>query len=112
MEDEVLIEEDKMEMAILMTISRDLVAFTLAVISSDKSGRLMKYNPRSQRVIVLLNGFRVANGVALNRNNSFILVAKTAKNWNAPYVSFYPRPLPAQPLSPHHYSQNLPFLFQ
>ncbi|KAK9107140.1 hypothetical protein Syun_023151 [Stephania yunnanensis] len=55
-------------------------AFALAVISGDKSGRLMKYDPRSQRVTVLLSGLRVANGVALSRNNNFILVAETAKN--------------------------------
>ncbi|KAK9118714.1 hypothetical protein Scep_016807 [Stephania cephalantha] len=51
----------------------------LAVLFGDKSGRLMRYDPKSQQVTVLLNGLRVANGVALSKNNSYILVAETGK---------------------------------
>ncbi|KAK9116262.1 hypothetical protein Sjap_015209 [Stephania japonica] len=51
----------------------------MAVLFGDKSGRLMRYDPISQQVTVLLDGLRVANGVALSKNNSYILVAETGR---------------------------------
>lgn len=46
--------------------------------SGDKTGRLMKYDPITKKVTVLLKGLACANGVAVSKDNSFLLVAETA----------------------------------
>ncbi|KAF8378503.1 hypothetical protein HHK36_029845 [Tetracentron sinense] len=51
--------------------------FLMAIITGDKTGRLMKYDPCSKEVTVLQNGIAFANGVALSKDNSFVLVAET-----------------------------------
>ncbi|XP_021724762.1 protein STRICTOSIDINE SYNTHASE-LIKE 10-like [Chenopodium quinoa] len=43
----------------------------------DRSGRLMKYNPNTIRVTVLVRGLSFANGVGLSKNKDFIFVAET-----------------------------------
>ncbi|KAF2312782.1 hypothetical protein GH714_040027 [Hevea brasiliensis] len=48
-----------------------------AIISSDRSGRLLKYDPNSKKVTVLFQGLSFPNGVALSKDNSFILVAES-----------------------------------
>ncbi|KAK6921835.1 Strictosidine synthase, conserved region [Dillenia turbinata] len=53
--------------------------YLTAVLRGDKTGRLMRYDPRSKKVTVLLNGLAFANGVALSKNMSFILVAETGE---------------------------------
>lgn len=50
--------------------------FASAVISEDKTGRLIKYNRSSKEVTVLLRGLAFANGVALSKDRSFVLVAE------------------------------------
>lgn len=47
------------------------------IISGDKTGRLMKYDPKSEEIMVLLNNLSFPNGVALGQNGQFILVAET-----------------------------------
>ncbi|XP_077236648.1 protein STRICTOSIDINE SYNTHASE-LIKE 10-like [Tasmannia lanceolata] len=49
-----------------------------AILSGEKTGRLMKYDPKSKEVSVLLRGLAFANGVALSQNSTFLLVAETA----------------------------------
>uniref|UniRef100_A0A803L5K0 Strictosidine synthase conserved region domain-containing protein n=1 Tax=Chenopodium quinoa TaxID=63459 RepID=A0A803L5K0_CHEQI len=44
---------------------------------SDRSGRLLRYDPKTKRVTVLLRGLSFANGVALSKNKDFILVTET-----------------------------------
>ncbi|KAF8378502.1 hypothetical protein HHK36_029844 [Tetracentron sinense] len=51
--------------------------YMVIILSGDKTGRLMKYDPRSKEVTVLQNGLAFANGVALSKDNSFVLVAET-----------------------------------
>nr|WRW51050.1 strictosidine synthase [Uncaria rhynchophylla] len=51
--------------------------FISAVLSEDKTGRLMKYDKSSKEVTVLLRGLAFANGVALSKDRSFVLVAET-----------------------------------
>ncbi|KAG6765771.1 hypothetical protein POTOM_029828 [Populus tomentosa] len=48
-----------------------------AIINADKTGRLMKYDPNSKKVTVLHRGLAFPNGVALSKDNSFILVAES-----------------------------------
>ena len=43
----------------------------------DKTGRLLKYDPRTKKVTVLLRGLSFSNGVALNKDNDFVLVTET-----------------------------------
>ncbi|KAJ4850909.1 hypothetical protein Tsubulata_009478 [Turnera subulata] len=50
-------------------------AFTTA----DTTGRLLKYDTRTNKVTVLVKGLAFPNGVALSKNNSFILVAEEGK---------------------------------
>ena len=42
-----------------------------------KIGRLLKYDPRTKKVIVLLRGLSFSNGVALNKDKDFVLVIET-----------------------------------
>ncbi|KAF3431850.1 hypothetical protein FNV43_RR26586 [Rhamnella rubrinervis] len=51
--------------------------FMSSVLSGDKTGRLLKYNISSKEVTVLLEGLAFANGVALSKDQSFVLVAET-----------------------------------
>ncbi|XP_028788693.1 protein STRICTOSIDINE SYNTHASE-LIKE 10-like [Neltuma alba] len=44
----------------------------------DKTGRLLKYDPKTKKVEILLKGLAFANGVALNKDGSFLLVAETS----------------------------------
>ncbi|XAR69598.1 Strictosidine synthase [Bertholletia excelsa] len=52
--------------------------FMASVLSGDKTGRLMKYNKSTKEVVVLMQGLAFANGVALSKDQSFILVAETS----------------------------------
>ncbi|KAK9116267.1 hypothetical protein Sjap_015214 [Stephania japonica] len=47
--------------------------------SGDSTGRLMKYDPSTGEVMVLLRGLGFANGVALSRDASYLLVAETSR---------------------------------
>lgn len=47
------------------------------ILSGDRTGRLLKYVPSSQRVYVMAKGLAFPNGVALSKENSFILVAES-----------------------------------
>lgn len=49
------------------------------ILSGDKSGRLMKYDPQSKRVDVLLQNLSFPNGVALSQNGDFLVVAETSE---------------------------------
>ncbi|KAF2308781.1 hypothetical protein GH714_017862 [Hevea brasiliensis] len=53
--------------------------YILAIMSSDKSGRLLKYDPNSKKVTVLFEGLAFPNGVALSKDNSFIIVAESGR---------------------------------
>ncbi|OIT39778.1 PREDICTED: protein STRICTOSIDINE SYNTHASE-LIKE 10-like [Nicotiana attenuata] len=52
--------------------------FVAATASGDKTGRLMKYNKSTKEVTVVLGGLAFANGVALSKDRSFLLVAETS----------------------------------
>ena len=47
------------------------------ILSGDRTGRLLKYVPSTQSVHVLVKGLAFPNGVALSKDNSFILVAES-----------------------------------
>ncbi|KAG5242568.1 strictosidine synthase [Salix suchowensis] len=47
------------------------------VLSGDRSGRLMKYDPASKQVEVLVSNLAFPNGVALSKDGSSILLAET-----------------------------------
>lgn len=51
--------------------------FMAALLSGDNTGRLMKYDKSSKEVTVLLRGLAFANGVAMSKDRSFVLVAET-----------------------------------
>ncbi|XP_073154953.1 protein STRICTOSIDINE SYNTHASE-LIKE 10-like [Henckelia pumila] len=51
--------------------------FIPSILTQDKTGKLMKYNISSKEVTVLLRGLAFANGVALSKDRSFLLVAET-----------------------------------
>nr|CAN77945.1 hypothetical protein VITISV_044021 [Vitis vinifera] len=54
--------------------------FMLAVQTGDMTGRLMKYDPRTQEVTVLLRGLGGAGGVTISKDGSFILVTEFVTN--------------------------------
>ncbi|KAL5720052.1 hypothetical protein ACHQM5_012759 [Ranunculus cassubicifolius] len=51
--------------------------FVHAILSMDTTGRLMKYDIKTGEVKVLSTGIPFANGVALSKDRSFLLVAAT-----------------------------------
>eukprot|EP00252_Welwitschia_mirabilis_P021752 TRINITY_DN5674_c1_g1_i3.p1 TRINITY_DN5674_c1_g1~~TRINITY_DN5674_c1_g1_i3.p1 ORF type:complete len:397 (-),score=32.56 TRINITY_DN5674_c1_g1_i3:158-1348(-) len=51
--------------------------FMLSLLSGDDTGRLMKYDRKTGKITVLLRGLRFANGVAVSKDFSFLLVAET-----------------------------------
>ncbi|XP_059316150.1 protein STRICTOSIDINE SYNTHASE-LIKE 10-like [Lycium ferocissimum] len=52
--------------------------FVAATASGDKTGRLMKYDKSTKQVTAVLRGLSFANGVALSKDRSFVLVAETS----------------------------------
>lgn len=56
------------------TICRE---YFLAIIGGDKTGRLLKYDPHMKKVTVLQKELAFPNGVALSKDNSFVVVAET-----------------------------------
>lgn len=48
-----------------------------SVLSGDKTGKLLKYDKSSKWLTVLLRDLAFANGVALSKDRSFVLVAET-----------------------------------
>ncbi|CAI0552715.1 unnamed protein product, partial [Linum tenue] len=44
----------------------------------DRSGRLLRYDPRSKKLEVLSEGLAFPNGVALSKDRSFLLVAESS----------------------------------
>ncbi|KAJ9707538.1 hypothetical protein PVL29_002534 [Vitis rotundifolia] len=52
-------------------------ACATAMQTRDKTGRLLKYDPMTKEVIVLLRDLSFSNGVALNKDNDFVLVTET-----------------------------------
>jgi len=51
--------------------------YLLDMIEARPHGRLMRYDPVSGKVTVLLSGLHFANGVALSKNEDFVLVNET-----------------------------------
>ncbi|MCO5584140.1 hypothetical protein L7F22_038063 [Adiantum nelumboides] len=51
--------------------------FFLLVLSGDDSGRLLKYNTRSGEAEVVLRGLQFPNGVALSKDESFLVIAES-----------------------------------
>ncbi|KAG5555898.1 hypothetical protein RHGRI_006523 [Rhododendron griersonianum] len=47
------------------------------IVSGDRTGRLMKYNPQSKETTVLLQNLTFPNGVSLSKDGDFIFVADT-----------------------------------
>ncbi|OMP08476.1 Six-bladed beta-propeller, TolB-like protein [Corchorus olitorius] len=52
--------------------------FLPSIVLQDKTGRLLKYNRSSKEVTVLLRDLAFANGVALSKDRSFVLVAESS----------------------------------
>uniref|UniRef100_UPI0005C9504E protein STRICTOSIDINE SYNTHASE-LIKE 10-like n=1 Tax=Fragaria vesca subsp. vesca TaxID=101020 RepID=UPI0005C9504E len=50
----------------------------LSIATGDKTGRLLQYDPCTKKVTVLLDKLAFANGVALSKDSSFLLVAESA----------------------------------
>ncbi|KAF5750275.1 strictosidine synthase family protein [Tripterygium wilfordii] len=51
--------------------------FISSVLTKDSTGKLLKYDKETKRVSVMLRGLAFANGVALSKDRSFVLVAET-----------------------------------
>ncbi|CAI9099670.1 OLC1v1036526C1 [Oldenlandia corymbosa var. corymbosa] len=54
--------------------------YVTALISGDKTGRLMKYDLRTKQVTVLMNNLMFPNGVALSKNKDYLLVVETTNS--------------------------------
>ncbi|XP_057785081.1 protein STRICTOSIDINE SYNTHASE-LIKE 10-like [Salvia miltiorrhiza] len=53
--------------------------FMSSVLTMDKTGKFMKYDMSSKEVTVLLRGLAFANGVALSKDHSFVVVVETTR---------------------------------
>ncbi|EEF29794.1 strictosidine synthase, putative [Ricinus communis] len=51
--------------------------YIYAILSGDKSGRLLRYDPEDKKVRILLGNLSFPNGVALSKDGNFILIAET-----------------------------------
>lgn len=51
--------------------------FFSALISSDRTGRVMKYDMKTKQTTVLLNNMALPNGAALGKDGSFLLIAES-----------------------------------
>ncbi|KAL5059233.1 hypothetical protein RYX36_030837 [Vicia faba] len=49
------------------------------ILSGDKSGRVIKYEPKSKEITVLVNNLTFPNGVALSKDGNYILIVETTK---------------------------------
>ncbi|MGH1419363.1 MAG: SMP-30/gluconolactonase/LRE family protein [Hyphomicrobiaceae bacterium] len=63
-----------------------LPASLLDLIEHGLHGRILKYDPRSKKTTILMEGLSFANGVALSKDGSYLLVAETGtyrvlKHW-------------------------------
>lgn len=47
-----------------------------AIAAGDKTGRLLKYNPSTKQVTVLLKGLAGAAGVAVSSNGAYVLITE------------------------------------
>lgn len=47
------------------------------ILSGDKSGRLIKYEPETEKITVVLNNLTFPNGVALSKDSNYILIVET-----------------------------------
>ncbi|KAL3731555.1 hypothetical protein ACJRO7_028440 [Eucalyptus globulus] len=61
------------------TISYQRRNYMLSIENGDKTGRVLKYDPHTKRVTVLLSGLSFPNGLALSKDGSFLVVAETGK---------------------------------
>eukprot|EP01018_Ginkgo_biloba_P027901 Gb_08945 [translate_table: standard] len=60
--------------------------WVLDVLEAKPRGRLLKYDPKTQKTTVLLDDLAFANGVALSLNEDFILVCET---WKARVLKYW-----------------------
>jgi sugar lactone lactonase YvrE len=51
-----------------------------AITSGDSTGRLLRYDPQTRNVTVLMSGLRLAAGVALSADRSYLLVTEYLNN--------------------------------
>ncbi|KAK6242547.1 hypothetical protein SCA6_007936 [Theobroma cacao] len=86
--------------------------YFLSTITFDRSGRLLKYNFRTKEVTVLYKGLAFPNGVALSKDNSFLLVAETTKmrilkfNLDSTTDSYTPEQFAQLPKMPDNIKRN------
>lgn len=50
--------------------------FVHCLMEADDTGRLIKYNPTTKETTVLINKLRFANGVAVSKDGTFVLVVE------------------------------------
>ncbi|CDP07817.1 unnamed protein product [Coffea canephora] len=55
-------------------------AYAYVILSGDNSGRLLKYDLRTNQVTVLMDHLMFPNGVALSKNGDFLLVTETTNS--------------------------------
>ncbi|EFJ32409.1 hypothetical protein SELMODRAFT_230896 [Selaginella moellendorffii] len=51
--------------------------YLVSVLEGDNTGRLLRYDPQSKKTIVVLDKLRFPNGIAVNNDSSFILIAES-----------------------------------
>nr|XP_010904618.1 protein STRICTOSIDINE SYNTHASE-LIKE 10-like [Elaeis guineensis] len=61
-----------------MRLSSSCRDYLLAVIMGDATGRLMKYDPKTKKVTVLIRSLAFPNGLAISNDNTFLLIAETS----------------------------------
>ncbi|OMO72267.1 Six-bladed beta-propeller, TolB-like protein [Corchorus olitorius] len=53
--------------------------YVMSAIMFDRTGRLLKYDPETKKVTVIYKGLGFPNGLALSKDNSFLILAETTK---------------------------------
>ncbi|KAL2483022.1 Protein STRICTOSIDINE SYNTHASE-LIKE 2 [Forsythia ovata] len=52
--------------------------YVSVIVSGDSTGRLMKYDPRNNETTVIVDNLKFPNGIALNSNGEFLILAETS----------------------------------
>lgn len=74
-----------------------IMRFSLMSVQGDRTGRVLKYDPKTRKTSFVAGGFFYSNGITLSKDESYLLVVETCtlkvhKLWlKGPQASFcYP----------------------
>ena len=62
-----------------------LYSYKLDFLRGKRTGRLLRYNPKSDKVDVLVSDLWFANGIAVDKEETFIMISETSAGESCSY---------------------------